>query len=130
MALHSQSLELLATCHGWPDPLQHPIIGLTLTLACLCILESAQQHLPRRLAQHLPAGALSWVAADVATDEGRAQVVRAAAEAVAHNIKGALAIPHPYGRLQFGADLDLHFRTLIGAGCNPNVAAVVVIDED
>ena len=26
----------------------------------------------RRLAQHLPAGALSWVAADVATDEGRA----------------------------------------------------------
>ena len=37
----------------------------------------------------------------------------AAAEAVAHNIKGAMAIPHPYGRLQFGADLDLHFRTLI-----------------
>src|SRR5439155_15181108 len=28
---------------------------------------------------------------------------------------------------QFGADLDLHFRTLIGAGSNPNVAAVVVI---
>jgi (2R)-sulfolactate sulfo-lyase subunit beta len=51
----------------------------------------------------------------------------AAAEAVAHNIKGALAIPHPYGRLQFGADLDLHFRTLIGTGSNPNVAAVVVI---
>jgi len=51
----------------------------------------------------------------------------AAAEAVAHNVKGALAIPHPYGRLQFGADLDLHFRTLIGAGSNPNVAAVVVI---
>jgi len=51
----------------------------------------------------------------------------AAAEAVANNIKGAFAIPHPYGRLQFGADLDLHFRTLIGAGANPNVAAVVVI---
>ena len=51
----------------------------------------------------------------------------AAAEAVANNIKGAIAIPHPYGRLQFGADLDLHFRTLIGTGCNPNVAAVVVI---
>ena len=51
----------------------------------------------------------------------------AAAEAVAHNIKGCMAIPHPYGRLQFGADLDLHFRTLIGSGCNPNVAAVVVI---
>ena len=51
----------------------------------------------------------------------------AACEAVANNIKGTLAIAHPYGRLQFGADLDLHFRTLIGAGSNPNVAAVVVI---
>jgi (2R)-sulfolactate sulfo-lyase subunit beta len=51
----------------------------------------------------------------------------AAAEAVANNIKGAMAIPHAYGRLQFGADLDLHFRTLIGTGCNPNVAGVVVI---
>ena len=51
----------------------------------------------------------------------------AASEAVANNIKGAMAIPHPYGRLQFGADLELHFRTLIGAGSNPNVAAVVVI---
>ena len=51
----------------------------------------------------------------------------AACEAVAHNIKGTLAVPHPYGRLQFGADLELHFRTLIGTGSNPNVAAVVVI---
>jgi (2R)-sulfolactate sulfo-lyase subunit beta len=51
----------------------------------------------------------------------------AAAEAVAHNVKGTMALPHPYGRLQFGADLDLHFRTLIGTGANPNVAAVVVI---
>src|SRR6187455_3603624 len=51
----------------------------------------------------------------------------AACEAVAHNIKGTLALPHPYGRLQFGADLELHFHTLIGTGCNPNVAAVVVI---
>src|SRR5689334_11261310 len=51
----------------------------------------------------------------------------AAAEAVANNIKGTMALPHPYGRLQFGADLDLHFRTLIGTGANPNVAAVVVI---
>jgi (2R)-sulfolactate sulfo-lyase subunit beta len=51
----------------------------------------------------------------------------AACEAVAHNIKGSLVINHPYGRLQFGADLELYFRTLIGAGSNPNVAAVVVI---
>jgi (2R)-sulfolactate sulfo-lyase subunit beta len=51
----------------------------------------------------------------------------AACEAVANNIKGTLAVPHHYGRLQFGEDLELHFRTLIGAGSNPNVAAVVVI---
>lgn len=54
-------------------------------------------------------------------------ISNAAAEAVASNIKGTLALPHPYGRLQFGPDLDLHFRTLIGTGANPNVAAVVVI---
>src|SRR5579885_413278 len=51
----------------------------------------------------------------------------AAAEAVANNIKGALALPHAYGRLQFGEDLELTFRTLIGTGSNPNVAACVVI---
>jgi (2R)-sulfolactate sulfo-lyase subunit beta len=51
----------------------------------------------------------------------------AACEAVANNVKGTIALPHAYGRLQFGADLDLHFRTLIGIGSNPNVAAVVVI---
>src|SRR5213082_1249204 len=51
----------------------------------------------------------------------------AACEAVANNIKGTLAIPHPYGRLQFGADLELHFKTLSGTGSNPNVAAAVVI---
>ena len=54
-------------------------------------------------------------------------ISNACCEAVANNIKGTQAIPHPYGRLQFGADLDLHFRTLIGTGANPNVAAVVVI---
>src|SRR5580658_9741946 len=51
----------------------------------------------------------------------------AACEAVANNIKGTLAIPHAYGRLQFGEDLEVHFRTLIGTGSNPNVAAVIVI---
>ena len=51
----------------------------------------------------------------------------AACEAVANNIKGTMALPHPYGRLQFGEDLELHFRTLIGTGSNPNVAAAVVV---
>jgi (2R)-sulfolactate sulfo-lyase subunit beta len=51
----------------------------------------------------------------------------ASSEAVANNIKGTMALPHAYGRLQFGADLDLFFRTLIGVGSNPTVAACVVI---
>ena len=51
----------------------------------------------------------------------------AACEAVANNIKGTMAIPHAYGRLQFGEDLETFFRTIIGTGANPNVAAVVVI---
>ena len=54
-------------------------------------------------------------------------ISNAACEAVANNIKGTLALPHPYGRLQFGEDLELFFRTMIGTGGNPNVAAVVVI---
>ena len=54
-------------------------------------------------------------------------ISNAAAEAVANNIKGAQALPHAYGRLQFGEDLELFFRTIIGTGANPNVAACVVI---
>ena len=33
----------------------------------------------------------------------------AACEAVANNIQGCMAIPHAYGRLQFGEDLKLFF---------------------
>jgi (2R)-sulfolactate sulfo-lyase subunit beta len=51
----------------------------------------------------------------------------AVAESVARAIPGTLALPHPYGRLQFGADLDLFFATMIGTGANPNVAAAIVI---
>ncbi len=54
-------------------------------------------------------------------------ISNAAVEAVGNNIKGTLALPHAYGRLQFGEDLDLHFRTMIGTGSNPNVAACIVI---
>lgn len=50
-----------------------------------------------------------------------------AAEGVAKIVEGTLALPHPYGRLQFGEDLELFFRTLIGTGSNPNVAACIVI---
>lgn len=54
-------------------------------------------------------------------------ISNAACEGVANNIKGTMALPHAYGRLQFGEDLELHFRTIIGTGSNPNVAACVVI---
>ena len=54
-------------------------------------------------------------------------ISNAACESVANNIEGTLALPHAYGRLQFGADLDLHFSTMIGTGANPNVAACIVI---
>lgn len=54
-------------------------------------------------------------------------ISNAAVEGVARLIRGTMALTHPYGRLQFGDDLDLTFNTLIGTGRNPNVAAVVVI---
>jgi (2R)-sulfolactate sulfo-lyase subunit beta len=54
-------------------------------------------------------------------------ISNACAEKVANNIVGTLALPHAYGRLQFGADLELTFDTLIGTGANPNVAAAIVI---
>ncbi|WP_342043573.1 UxaA family hydrolase [Bacillus sp. OTU2372] len=54
-------------------------------------------------------------------------ISNAVAEAVARIVPGTLAIPHAYGRLQYGPDLDLFFQTMIGNGSNPNVAAVIVI---
>lgn len=50
-----------------------------------------------------------------------------AATGVENLIYGTRAVPHPYGRLQFGDDLDLMFKTLSGFGKNPNVASAVVI---
>jgi len=54
-------------------------------------------------------------------------ISNAAAEGVASLIRGTMALPHAYGRLQFGEDLELTFRTLSGIGRNPNLAAVIVI---
>ncbi|MGC9135666.1 UxaA family hydrolase [Caldivirga sp.] len=50
-----------------------------------------------------------------------------AALGVAKLIRGTVAIPHPYGRLQFGRDLDLLFHVLSGTGANPNVYGAIVI---
>jgi (2R)-sulfolactate sulfo-lyase subunit beta len=51
----------------------------------------------------------------------------AVSERVACAVPGTLALSHHYGRLQYGDDLELTFRTLIGTGASPNVAAVVVV---
>jgi len=59
----------------------------------------------------------------IAVDHAGAPVV----EGVSKLIRGTRAVPHQYGRLQFGEDLELTFETLIGTGCNPNVAAAVVV---
>jgi len=48
-------------------------------------------------------------------------------EGISKLIRGTIPITHPYGRLQFGEDLDLTFDTLIGTGSNPNVSAVLVV---
>jgi (2R)-sulfolactate sulfo-lyase subunit beta len=50
-----------------------------------------------------------------------------AAVGVEKLVQGTRAIPHPYGRLQFGPDLELLFKTLAGFGRNPNVANAVVV---
>src|SRR2546421_6648231 len=54
-------------------------------------------------------------------------ISNACVEKVAAMVPGTLPLPHAYGRLQFGEDLDLFFRTIIGTGANPNVAAAIVI---
>jgi (2R)-sulfolactate sulfo-lyase subunit beta len=54
-------------------------------------------------------------------------ISNAVVETVEKAVAGTLAIPHPYGRLQFGKDLELLFKTLIGTGSNPNVAAAIVV---
>jgi (2R)-sulfolactate sulfo-lyase subunit beta len=54
-------------------------------------------------------------------------ISNAAVEGVASLINGTYALSHPYGRLQFGEDLELTFETLIGTGRNPNVAAAIVV---
>ena len=51
----------------------------------------------------------------------------AACRSVGAQVPATLPLPHAYGRLQYGEDLELHFRTLIGTGANANVAAAIVI---
>lgn len=48
-------------------------------------------------------------------------------KAVVNIVRGTTTFYHPYGRMQFGEDLVLHFKTLIGCGKNPNVSSVIVV---
>lgn len=48
-------------------------------------------------------------------------------KAVQTIVRGTTTFYHPYGRMQFGEDLDLHFKTLIGCGRNANVSSVIVV---
>ena len=54
-------------------------------------------------------------------------ISNAACRSVGAQVQATLPLPHAYGRLQYGEDLDLHFRTMIGTGANPNVAAAIVV---
>ena len=49
------------------------------------------------------------------------------AAGVAEGVPGAVAIAHQHGCAQIGEDAEATFRTLVGTGANPNVAAVLVV---
>ena len=51
----------------------------------------------------------------------------AAAQRIANLVSGSVAVTSGYGRGQVGDDARLHFDTLAGLACNPNVAAVLVV---
>lgn len=49
---------------------------------------------------------------------------------IASGLKGAIPIWAAYGRGMFGEDAEQHFRTLVGYGTHPNVAATLVISME
>jgi len=49
------------------------------------------------------------------------------ARQVANKIENGVAITHPLGCGQFGADFSYTLRTLVGLGSNPNIYGVVII---
>ncbi|MEP7064077.1 MAG: UxaA family hydrolase [Betaproteobacteria bacterium] len=51
----------------------------------------------------------------------------AAATRVASLVRGSICATSGYGRGQVTADAQLHFDTLLGLACNPNVAATLVM---
>ncbi|MEO8754972.1 MAG: UxaA family hydrolase, partial [Casimicrobiaceae bacterium] len=51
----------------------------------------------------------------------------AAATRVSALVHGTICVTSGYGRGQVAADAKLHFDTLAGLACHPNVAATVVL---
>ncbi|MEO8135475.1 MAG: UxaA family hydrolase, partial [Betaproteobacteria bacterium] len=51
----------------------------------------------------------------------------AAATRVSALVRGTICVTSGYGRGQVAADAKLHFDTLLGLACHPNIAAVVVL---
>ena len=49
------------------------------------------------------------------------------ASRIAARVKGAATFTHQHGCAQVGQDMEQTFRTLAGMGCNPNVAATLII---
>lgn len=49
------------------------------------------------------------------------------ASQIAKQVSPCVALPHPLGCGQHGADLDQTIRTLIGLGRNPNIGAVILV---
>ncbi len=50
-----------------------------------------------------------------------------AAQRIARLVGGAVALQHPHGTHQLGADLEQTFQVLVGTGAHPNVGAAVVV---
>ena len=57
-------------------------------------------------------------------------LVAAPAGQIAAALPGCRLVATPYGRGQFGADKELHFRQLVGLGANPNNGAVLIVGAD
>lgn len=49
------------------------------------------------------------------------------ANCIARRVQDTVALPHPLGCGQHGADLDQTVNTLIGLGRNPNIGAVLIV---
>lgn len=57
-------------------------------------------------------------------------LIAATAGHIAAALSGCKLVATPYGRGQYGADKECHFRQLVGIGANPNNGAVLIVGAD